>query len=136
MHGEVSRVGLNRDMSAQRTAQTAEASTVPEPHGKPGGGLFGIKGLMAPPYIEHVAGELMKQGRDESSAYHEAVGIVENWAAGHDGHGNRVHPDVQAAAAANIAKWKADIVKAHAGGGAARGWQQAWHQGSEASSRG
>ena len=96
-----------------RTAETPTASTVPEPHGKPGGGLWGIKGLKAPAYIEHVAGELMKQGHDESSAYHMAVGIVENWAAGHDGHGRKVHPDVQAAAAKNIAEWEKLRAQAH-----------------------
>lgn len=103
------------------TARTPIASTVPEPHGKPGGpGLFHMKGKKAPPYIEHVAGELMKQGRTESDAYHEAVGIVENWAAGHDGHGNRVHPDVQAAAAKNIAEWEKLRAEAHASGGTRR----------------
>ena len=103
----------------RRTAQTPVASTVPEPHGKPGGGLWGHPGLMAPPYIEHVAGRLLEQGHDESTAYHMAVGIVQNWAAGHDGHGNAVHPDVQAAAAKNIAQWEA--LKARYGGGKSSG---------------
>ena len=101
--------------TAARTAQTPIASTVPEPHGKPGGpGLFHHKGWQAPPYIQHVAGALMKQGRSESDAYHAAVGIVENWAAGHDGKGHKVHPDVQAAAIKNIAEWKALIAATHA----------------------
>jgi HK97 family phage prohead protease len=105
-------------VTIQRTPQTPTASTVPEPHGKPGGGLWGIKGLKAPPYIEHVAGELMKSGHGESDAYHMAVGIVENWAAGHDGHGHRVHPDVQAAAAKNVAEW--EKLRAQARGTGAR----------------
>ena len=41
-----------------------------------------------------------------------AIGIVKNWAAGHDGHGNRVHPDVQAAAAKAAAEWEADKARA------------------------
>jgi hypothetical protein len=36
-----------------------------------------------------------------------AIGIVKNWAAGHDGHGNAVHPDVQAAAVKAVAEWEA-----------------------------
>jgi len=92
-----------------RTPRTAEASTVHEPLGKPGGpGLFHHKGLQLPAYIQHVAHHLIASGHDESRAIEMAVGIVKNWAAGHDGHGNRVHPDVQAAAARNIAQWEAD----------------------------
>jgi len=92
-----------------RTPRTAEASTVHEPLGKPGGpGLWHHKGLQLPAYIQHVAHHLVASGHDESRAIEMAVGIVKNWAAGHDGHGNRVHPDVQAAAARNIAQWEAD----------------------------
>jgi hypothetical protein len=113
-----SALGLNDLLAELRTAETPVASTVPEPHGKPGGGLWGHPGLMAPPYIEHVAGRLIEQGHGESSAYHMAVGIVQNWAAGHDGRGNAVHPDVQAAAVKNIAQW--DALKARYGGGNGR----------------
>lgn len=102
-------------LGAFRTAQTAEASTVHEPVGKPGGpGLWHHKGLQLPPYIQHVANDLRGQGHDESTAVEMAVGIVRNWAEGHDGHGNRVHPDVQAAAAKNVAQWEA--LKAGSGG--------------------
>ena len=100
-------------MTARRTAHTAEASTVHEPIGKPGGpGLWHHKGLQLPPYIQHVAHHLIAQGHDESKAIEIAVGVVRNWAAGHDGHGHRVHPDVQAAAAKNIAQWEADKARA------------------------
>jgi hypothetical protein len=94
--------------ASRRAAHTAEASTVHEPIGKPGGpGLWHHKGLQLPPYIQHVAHHLIAQGHDESRAIEMAVGIVKNWAAGHDGHGHGVHPDVQAAAAKNIAQWEA-----------------------------
>ena len=94
------------------TAQTGTASTAPEPFGKPGGpGLWHHKGLQLPPYIQHVAHHLVAQGHDESKAIGMAVGIVRNWAEGHDGHGHQVHPDVQAAAAKNIAQWEADKAK-------------------------
>src|SRR5262249_22577746 len=97
------------------TSHTATASTVHEPLGKPGGpGLWHHKGMQLPAYIQHVAHHLLAQGHSESRAIEMAVGIVKNWAAGHDGHGNRVHPDVQAAAAKNIAQW--DALKAKASG--------------------
>lgn len=97
-----------RPASARRTAETPIASTVHEPLGKPGGpGLFHHKGLQLPAYIQHVAHRLLAQGHDESRAIEMAIGIVRNWAHGHDGHGNNVHPDVQAAAAAAIAEWDA-----------------------------
>ena len=89
------------------TAKTAEASTVHEPLGKPTGpGLWHHKGMQLPPYIQHVAHHLVAE-HGESRAIEMAVGIVKNWAEGHDGHGNAVHPDVQAAAAKNIAEWEA-----------------------------
>ena len=101
------------------TAQTATASTVHEPIGKPGGpGLWHHKDLQLPAYIQHVATDLIGQGHDESEAIGMAVGIVKNWAAGSDGHGGRAHPDVQAAAAKAIAEWEA--LKARAGAGKAR----------------
>lgn len=96
-------------MTVERTAHTAEASTVHEPFGSPSGpGLFHHKGLQLPAYIQHVAHRLLAQGHDESRAIEMAVGIVRNWAHGHDGHGNKVHPDVQAAAAKAMAQWEAD----------------------------
>jgi phage head maturation protease len=101
------------------TAQTGTASTVHEPIGKPSGpGLWHRKGVQLPPYVQHVAHHLIAQGMDESRAIGEAVGIVKNWAEGHDGHGHQVHPDVQAAASKNIAQWEA--LKAHSSGKARR----------------
>jgi hypothetical protein len=56
----------------------------------------------------------MAKGHSESDAYHMAVGLIHSWAAGHDGHGHKTHPDVRAAAAANLAKWEETRAKAHA----------------------
>src|ERR1700730_4426288 len=96
------------------TAETAAASTVPEPFGKPSGpGLWHVKGMMLPAYIQHVAHDLLESGAagSVSQAIAMAVGIVKKWAAGvpvggerkvgsktnkHSGH---IHPDVRAAAA-------------------------------------
>lgn len=97
---------------AARTAQTAEASTIHKPFGSPSGpGLWHHKGLQLPAYIQSVAHHLVTQGHDESKAIEMAVGIVKNWAEGHDGHGHRVHPDVQAAAVKAVAQWEAGKAK-------------------------
>lgn len=83
--------------------------------GHTGQGLWKHKGWQLPAYIQHVANELIKSGHDESRAIEMAVGIVKNWAHGHDGKGHPVHPDTQAAAAKAIAEW--DALKAKASGG-------------------
>ena len=98
-----------------RTAETPIASTVHEPFGSPAGpGLFHVKGLQLPAYVQHVAHHLIGQGHPESKAIEMAVGIIRNWAHGHDGHGNAVHPDVQAAAVKAMAEWEAAKATAHA----------------------
>jgi hypothetical protein len=97
------------------TPETPEASTVPKPIGRPDGpGLWHHKHWMLPPYIQHVAHALMRHGHGEEDAIHMAVGIVKNWAKGHDGKGHRTHPDVRAAAAANVARWEELRAHAHA----------------------
>ena len=99
-----------------RTAETPVASTVHEPFGNPAGpGLWHHQGLQLPAYIQHVAHHLVAQGHPESQAIRIAVGVVRNWAEGHDGKGNRIHPDVQAAAVKAMAEW--DAAKAEASKG-------------------
>src|SRR5215475_2461317 len=107
-------LGLDALLANLRTAETPVASTVHEPLGKPGGpGLFHVKGLQLPAYIQHVAHHLVAQGHTESQAIKIAVGVIKNWAAGHDGKGNRVHADVQAAAVKALAQWEAAKAAAH-----------------------
>ena len=97
------------------TAQTATASTVPHPLGKPGGpGLFHIKGAGLPPYIENLRNGLMKQGHSEDDATQMAIGVVRDWKDGHDGHGHKVSADVQAAATAAVAAYDKTRAQAHA----------------------
>lgn len=94
-------------LTIKLTPETPVASTVPKPIGRPDGpGLWKHKHWMLPPYIQHVAHALMRHGHGESDAIHMAVGIVKHWAEGHDGHGHKTHPDVRAAAAANVGKWE------------------------------
>lgn len=74
--------------------------------GSKGKGLFGMKGAQLPAYIQHVYNDLVQSGNPIGSlTYRKAVGIVQNWAAGHDGKGNKVSAAVQAKAAAAIAEW-------------------------------
>ena len=104
------------------TPRTPEASTVDQPTVPPGGpGLFHVKGMHLPPYIQHLSKHLVaRYGKHE--AYRVAVGVVEKWAKGvnpggwktKSGKGKRTHPDVKAAAVKNIAEWHADEARAHA----------------------
>lgn len=109
------------------TPRTPEASTVVKPTVPPGGpGLFHVKGMHLPPYMEHLWFHLVKR-YGKHDAYRVAVGIVHKWAKGinpggwktKSGKGKRVHADVQAAAAKNIAEWEADRARAHEQGHAA-----------------
>lgn len=94
------------------TVRTAIASTVHHPLGKPGGpGLFRIKGEELPAYIQNVAKHMTGP---KSRKIRLAIGIVRNWAEGHDGHGHRVSPEVQAAAQKAIAEYDASRAKARA----------------------
>jgi hypothetical protein len=102
-------------MTIELTAQTPIVSTVHHPFGSPSGpGLWHVKGMELPAYIQNVAHALIRNGHavDESRAISMAVGIVENWAAGHDGQGNKVSTEVQTAAAAAIAEWEAKRAQA------------------------
>lgn len=105
-------------MTIDLTPQTPTASTVPEPFGKPSGpGLWHVKGMMLPAYIQHVAHDLLDSGRAKnvSQAIQMAVGIIKDWAAGRTPNGKgHVHPDVQAAAARALAQWEAKRARAHA----------------------
>jgi hypothetical protein len=99
------------------TAQTPIVSTVHHPFGSPTGpGLWNVKGMQLPAYIQNVAHALIRSGAavDEGRAIEMAVGVVKNWAAGHDGHGHTVSADVQAAATRAIAEWEAERARAHA----------------------
>jgi hypothetical protein len=104
------------------TARTPEASTVPQPTVPPGGpGLWHVKGMQLPPYIQHLYKHLVgRYGKEK--AYGVAVGVVKKWAAGvnpggwktKSGKGKRTHPDVQAAASRNVAEWEEKRARAHA----------------------
>jgi hypothetical protein len=102
------------------TPRTPEASTVPEPIGKPGGpGLWHVKGMQLPPYVQHLAHHLIgKYG--ESRGIAMAKGIVAKWAKGvapggkKGGKTRHTHPDVRAAATKAIAQWEEKRGEAHA----------------------
>ena len=75
--------------------------------GHTGQGLWHHKGWQLPAYIQHVANDLIESGHSESNAVQMAVGIIKNWAHGHDGHGHKVSAETAAKAAAALAEWEA-----------------------------
>lgn len=103
-------------LTASLTPRTPEASTVDKPTVPPGGpGLFHVKGLHLPPYIQHLWFHLVAR-YGKQRAYGIAVGVVKKWAAGINPggkHPTKTHPDVRAAAAKNVAQWEADKAKGH-----------------------
>ena len=110
------------------TAETPTASTVPKPFGKPSGpGLWHVKGMQLPAYIQHVAHHMLSSGAagNVSEAIQMAVGIVRKWSKGipvggetrvgrKPGHPGKIHPDVQAAAKKAMAEWDQKRAQAHA----------------------
>jgi len=89
---------------AVQIVERALGTITPEPRGKPGGpGLYHLKGKGHAPYFQHIVNDLIESGHPEPEAYSLAWGILRNFAAGHDGKGNRVHPDTQAKAVAALA---------------------------------
>lgn len=107
-------LGLSDLLAQIRTAETPIVSTVHHPFGSPAGpGLFHVKGLQLPAYIQNVAHAFRRKGVPESEAIARAVGVVKDWAAGRAPGGGKVHPDVQAAAAKAVAEWEAAKAAAH-----------------------
>lgn len=111
-------LGLNDLLAELRTADTPAASTVHEPFGSPSGpGLFHVKGLQLPAYVQHVAHHFAAMGHPEGEAIGMAVGVIRDWAEGRTPNGKgHVHPDVQAAASKALAEWEADKAAAHGKG--------------------
>lgn len=98
------------------SAQTGRLATQPHPFGKPGGpGLWNVKGMELPPYIQNIARALLRTGRakDLSQAIAIAKGATSRWAHG----GGHVSPEVRAASTATNASWNAKRATAHAHAG-------------------
>jgi hypothetical protein len=97
--------------------------------GSKGNGLFGMKGEQLPAYIQHVYNDLVESGKPTGGkTYKLAVGIVQNWAAGHDGKGGKVSVDTQKKAAAAIAEWEKLKAKAKADNVKKSGLRQMWER--------
>lgn len=109
--GGISSEHANAGAAVELSAQTPALSTVHHPLGQPGGpGLFRVKGLMLPAYIENIARALIRSGRPESQAIQLAIGACQRWARGR----GKVSPEVRAAAAKALAEWEAAKASAHA----------------------
>jgi hypothetical protein len=101
------------DRAIQLSADTGRLATEHHPFGKPGGpGLWGVKGMELPPYIQNIARALLRTGRAKtlSQAIAIARGASKRWAAG----GGNVRPEVRAASQATSADWSAKQARAHA----------------------
>jgi len=116
--------GIHPGPLVKLTPRTPEASTVHQPTVPPGGpGLFHVKGLQLPAYVQHLYKHLVgRYGKHD--AYRVTVGVVKKWAQGihpggrrKGGKQGRVHADVQAAAARNVAEWESDKAAGHQRGG-------------------
>lgn len=73
--------------------------------GQPGGpGLFRVRGLQLPAYVQNIAHALLREGRARttSDAVRLALGAVKRWARG----GGDVAPEVRAAALQALAEWR------------------------------
>jgi chemotaxis protein histidine kinase CheA len=93
------------------SAQTPALSTVHHPLGRPGGpGLFRVKDLQLPAYIQNIAAALERSGHLESQAIQLAIGACQRWASG----AGKVSPEVRAAAAKALVEWEAAKARAHA----------------------
>jgi hypothetical protein len=92
------------------SALTPVLSTVHHPLGSPTGpGLFRVKGLQLPAYVQNIARALQRNGHSESEAIQLAIGAVQRWARGQ----GKVSPEVRAAAAKALAEWEAAKATAH-----------------------
>lgn len=94
------------------SAETAGLAVTPHPFGKPGGpGLWHVKGMELPPYIQNIAHALLRTGRAKnlSQAIAMAKAATDRWKRG----GGKVSPEVQAASAATSAQWAAKQARAH-----------------------
>jgi hypothetical protein len=104
---------LNRmDLSAE----TGALAATHRPFGKPGGpGLWNVKGMQLPAYIQNIARALLRTGRARNLSHAIAIAraATKKWAKG----GGNVHPEVRAASAATGAEWDASRARAHAHAG-------------------
>jgi hypothetical protein len=113
------RKAIFKDPAAVELAQAAVAlnlvaGTAPEPFSTSKTSNWVARAGGLPTLIQHVAHDLMDKGKlSESRAIGMAVGIVKNWAHGHDGKGHAVSPQVVAEAVKAIAEWDAKRAKAH-----------------------
>lgn len=98
--------------SVELSAQTARLAVQPHPFGKPGGpGLWNVKGMQLPPYVQNIAHALLRTGRakDLGSAIAIARAATRKWE-----HGKNTRPEVRAASAGADAEWRSKQAIAHA----------------------
>ena len=106
--------GWDRVVKAiELSADTGRLASTPHPFGKPGGpGLWDVKNMELPPYIQNIARALLRTGRAKtlSQAIAIAKGATNRWSKG----GGHVSPEVRAASTATNADWDAKRARARA----------------------
>jgi hypothetical protein len=94
------------------SADTGALAVTPHPFGKPGGpGLWGVKNMQLPPYVQNIAHALLRTGRAKTigQAIAMARAATKRWL-----HGKNTKPEVRAASGASDAEWRAKQAVAHA----------------------
>jgi hypothetical protein len=104
-------------IAIELSAQTGALASVPHPFGKPGGpGLWGVKNMELPPYIQNIARALLRTGRAKTlgQAIAMAKAATERWKTG-----KNTRPEVRAASAATDADWDAKraVARSHSNTG-------------------
>lgn len=103
------------------SADTGRLATEPHPFGKPGGpGLWGVKGMELPPYVQNIARALLRTGRAKtlSQAIAMAKGATNRWV-----HGKNTSPEVRSASAGANSQWASKQVTAHAHANGGASWE-------------
>jgi hypothetical protein len=114
MRGSGIMASNNGDLTTalELSAQTGALASTSHPFGKPGGpGLWGVKGMELPPYVQNIAHALLRTGRakDEGEAIAMARAATKRWKSG-----KNTSPEVRAASTASDADWRAKQARAHA----------------------
>lgn len=99
----------NTQPGLELSAQTAALASTPHPLGKKG--LWGVKGMELPPYVQNIAHALLRTGRAKTKGQAIAIAraATKRWKTG-----RHTSPEVKAASTAADAQWRASQVRAHA----------------------
>lgn len=110
---EVEESGAFTEAELEEAADSMAKATSPKPFSKSKTSNWVARAGGLPPYVQHVAHALVKDGKSESNAIQMAIGIIKNWAHGK----GKVDSQTRAAATLALSQWTAMKAKSHASGG-------------------